>query len=286
MSVRIRGNRRQLRGLSGVEEEREIKRAKVEEIAVLSEKADTDIIRRAVALAELMQLGAVTCADLDAYNKVALEVYRANILVFQTMIKAGADRSKLVFPFQPPLFTPQPKVPIECIQNGTNCNVSVESPCLNGALNPDTRIFADTPEVVALFDELQPSSNAGLEGLGLGPAVILGIKVGLWAIGFLTVAGAATWMSIAVIDRMNGSELDKAKSEYNKVILKIGAAKTEARLACMNGGQSDVDCRRIVEESFPTPARPEGILEGVTGTVIKLGALFLAGSFLYRKIQE
>jgi hypothetical protein len=277
-----------LSGLSSTEDERARKREQIEGIANLSKKADADIIARAMAVAELLKAGVATCRDIEEHNQLALEVWRANILAFQTFIKAGVDRSRLDFPFQPPLFTPQVNLRKECLTEATNCTVSVAPPCVSGKLDPGTRIFFHASnEQAALFGPLQPGQGPdGLGALGLGP-----VAVGaLWALGILAglvvVGGVATLFTNSVLDSLPSSQLSAATTEYNRILAKVGPERVAALSECIKNGGSQSECTRLINEAFPLPKKPEGLLGGVIGTTIKLGGLFLVGSFIYRKIQE
>ena len=262
------------------------KRADIEEIANLSAIADSEIIDRAVALAQLLKLGAATCRDLDEYNKVALDVWRVNIRVWQMMIRAGADRSKLAFPFQPPLFTPQVNESIECAKTGNSCSVSVESPCAGGEVAPRTAIFThESNEQANLFSSLQPESASGLNGVG-SLELAFGIVLALWAVGFLAATGAAVWLTVTVLDALPSSQLNQAKTDYNRMIPRIGAARTKAMLDCIKSDTPFSECRNIVNEAFPTPTEPSGFLSGFIGTGIKIGGVFLLGSYIFKKIKE
>lgn len=290
MSIKVNSTRRDSLGSLGAsakEQERQAKREQIETIAALSAEADSRIIDRAVGLANLLALGHASCSDVDEYNAIALDVWRVNIQVFQLMVGAGADRAKLKFPFQPPLFTVPGgvKVALECTQTGKLCGVSVDSPCSGGKF--DARMFIDTEgnqEQVALFANLQPKGG-GLQGLGtLGLAPL--VTAALWAVGFLFTSASVAWLVISVLDSLPGNRLAESQQSYNKVIKQIGIEKTNARLACAQTGASPDECRRIVNESFATPAKPSGVLSGIVGTSVKIGAIFLGGTFLYRKMQE
>lgn len=279
---------RSLAALSSTEDERARKREQIEAIANLSKKADTDIITRAVAVAELLQAGVATCKDIEEHNQLALEVWRANILTFQTFIKAGVDRSRLDFPFQPPLFTPQVNLRKECLTDAANCTVSVDPPCVGGKLDPRTRIFIHSSnEQAALFSPLQPGQGPdGLGALGLAPAV----AGGLWALGILAslavVGGGVVLFTDSVVDAVSPLSLSAATTEYNRILAKVGPERVAALSECMKNGGSQSECTRLINEAFPLPKRPESLLSGVVGTTIKLGGLFLAGRWLYGKIQE
>jgi len=276
-----------LSALSAEEGSIESKRALIEDYGKFSGKVDEELLELASELAKLIAIGGATCADLTTYNEIALAVWKANYRVFTELIRAGADRSTLLSPFQPAFFTVDPggvDLPRDCALNGSNCeSIKIKTPCEGGAISQGVVINASA-RYSELFAQLQPErpvSTAALNGLGLAivPAII-------WGIAILTAGTAVVILTPKVLGFFDGSTAKQATAELTQARSRLAVASFKARRECIESGGSPGECARSTSEAFKPPAEPTGFLSRVVETTFKLGGLFLVGSFVYKKIQE
>lgn len=274
-----------LSALSADDNSAEAKKAKIEDFGKFSGKVDQELLEHATELAQLVAVGGVTCAELDEYNAIALAVWKANYLVFSELIRAGADRSTLLSPFQPAFFTTPGGVemPIECPRKGENCqSARILSACPGGTLSQNIGINADS-RYSDIFFPLQPERPvaSALEGLGLAvvPAII-------WGIAILTAGTAAVLLTSEVLGFFDGSTADRATAELTVARSKIATASFKARRECIQFGGTASECTRATRDQFKAPASPAGFLDRVVGATFKVGGMFLVGSFLLKKIQD
>lgn len=259
------------------------KAAKIESFGKLSGEVDKMLLETAVDLAALIELGGATCKDVDEYNAQALSIYKANLAVFSGLLRAGADRSLLLSPFQPAFFTVNGGVTEspECPRAGNLCQqVAVKSPCSGGRLPATVAINSDS-RYREFFSSIDLSVPQGLNGLGALPVA----AAILWGIAILTAGTAAVLLTPKVLGFFDGSTADRATADLTDARKRLATASFKARRECIEAGGKASECTAITGEAFKAPAGAPGFLSRVVGTSFKLGAMFLAGSFVFKKIQ-
>lgn len=268
------------------------KKARLADFGELSGAVDTDLLEQAVELAKLINLGAARCADIEAYNAIALGVWKANLRVFSALVAAGADRELLPAPFQPAFFTVDPgglEVSRRCFEAGEDCqSVSVKSPCASGALSPNIVIDSDA-RYLDLFQPLQPTPEPPrLKALnGLGALGVLAVPAAIvWGLAILTVGTIAVLLTDDVLGAFDGSSEILATAELTDAQARLATSQFAARRECIEAGGSASECTALTNKAFAPPAGRQGFFDKVVMTGAKLGALYLGGRYILSKLEE
>lgn len=266
--------------------------ALLEKNLALSSEVDEAITSRATDLAELVRIGAAGCEDIELYNDLAMQVWRSNVALYQSVISVASAPQSVPFPFQPPLFTSPDGVNVDpqCTEKGTDCAaaLSVKSPCRGGQISPDMRIVTSGREdQVTLFENLQPSP--GLEGLGALPAAAVAV---FWGVVILISSGLVTFFVISALESLDGNAQRRIELDLSRLKLKIAREASKAVLNCtkqqIDAGVEPVLamnlCAAEAERVFPDAelqgfSPDAGIFGGLSG-FIKTSAVVVGGLWL------
>jgi len=291
---------------AGEDESGASKKARLADFGELSGAVDTELLEQAVELAKLINLGAARCADIKAYNAIALTAWKANLRVFSALVAAGADRELLIPPFQPAFFTTPDGVEasIRCLLSGEDCqSVSIKTPCASGVVSPrqildpitgvqlsSTVVIDSDSRYADLFLELQPSPEPpplkpanGLGALGVPLAIPAAI---VWGLAILTVGTIAVLLTDDVLGAFDGSSEILATAELTDAQARLATSQFAARRECIEAGGSASECTALTNKAFATPAGRQGFFDKVVMTGFKLGALYLGGRYILSKMEE
>ena len=261
----------------------------VERTLLRAEYAERELVRRSFAMANLAAQRAVSCADLEVYNELALHHWRTHLALYLELSRAGA---KIEAPWQPPLWG-DVKISLKCLYD-PNCVIRTSVPCVNGKVDFAKLKLTMAPQYLDTFKVFTfasgPSPMATLESLEFVPAIVV------W-VGVLLFAGAVgSWAISNVIDSINGVEIKRLEAEYNKQAPKYGAAAMDKLQECttqlIEKGVDPLVARRQcgadVVKVFPQVVLPESspTVVGSLVDIVKWGALIGGGLWFFKYARE